>query len=118
MWKNISCIFTKIINILGIVISILILPYLISIGIDLTFVNVLFGLLLSISYFIFSLFGVLKTNDPDRRFNIFTLNKNWKSKMEKSFSENPSQISDLDEKSDSEIKRLKRNNKIDSILND
>ena len=38
--------------------------------------------------------------------------------MEKSFNDSPSQIFDLDEKDPDKLKKLKRDNKIKSILND
>ncbi len=113
MKNKISCILTKIINIIIVISSILFAPYhLLYNGVESNLLNIISLLFLSSILFIVGWVGLLRTNDPVNRYNPFTINRKWKNKMEYSMYEKPSQIFELDHPEKSDI----RNKKIDTLL--
>jgi hypothetical protein len=80
-----------------------------------------FLVLLFISSVIFFIgyFGLIKTNNPLTRWNIFSINKSWKDTMQSSYSDNPSQLFDLDSPTDEDInekKKIDRQRKIKKLM--
>lgn len=71
---------------------------------------------MSFVYLIFGVFSLLKTNDPAKRWNILTFNPRWSGKMKSSFSDDPSQLFNLDKISDEELLKINRDKLIKDIL--
>ncbi len=73
----------KIVNILGIVMSFCILPFQIKYTtFEVNILNVTIMSLVSLVYFYINWKMLIKTNNPNYRYNIFTLNPNWESSLE------------------------------------
>ena len=112
-----SCISVKILNILFILISLVFTPFLFYYcGAKFTFLNI--SVLISISLIIFWLGwkGLLTTNHPLNKFNLFTLNPKYKGTREKSFDEDPSGFFKVDELNESEVIAYNRDKKLNKLL--
>lgn len=112
----IGVILSKILNIVGIMLGILFTPF------QYFYCKLQFGYgnfigLMVISLFIFTFFwfGLLRTNNPVTRYNIFSINKRYKTKMEKSLNDDPSQIYRLDKPTDEEIIQKNREDKLKQL---
>jgi hypothetical protein len=76
-------------------------------------------LFISSVIFLIGYFSLIKTNNPLTRWNIFSINKSWKDTMQSSYSDNPSQIFDLDLPTDDDInekKKIDRQRKIKKLI--
>lgn len=112
---KISVIISKVCSLLIIFYSFLLFPYMkYYCNVNFYASNIIAGVLLCIIIFSFGMFSLLKTNSPDNRYNPFTINKNWKNKMEKSMMEDPGKFFTLDEKTKEKV----RIDKINKIIND
>lgn len=60
---------------------------------------------------------LLKTNNPLKRWNVFTINPKWSGKLTQSVSENPSQLFKFDKPSKEELIKHNRDKNIDKLLN-
>jgi len=123
MKNRIECILTKIINILIIAMGIGFTPFqYYYIHLQISYGNLIVLLLLSVFIFLIGWFGLLRTNNPARRYNPFTINKRWHN-YGKSIDEDPSQVFRLDELTETEIAenynrrlREKRDKLIDKMI--
>jgi hypothetical protein len=106
---------TKIIGVIGLIASISMTPfYIIMCNLSLGYSFIF--LLMSACFFTIFWFLLIRTNHPNTRYNLFTINSNWKSRMDYSLSERPAQLFTLDPK-DPDIEKMKsRNRKIKSII--
>lgn len=112
--KILKIIFSKILNILLILLGIFYIPLqsIVIKQLDWSFRSIFVIIILSIISIItviIGLFGLLRTNNPANRFNIFTINYNWKDKMKNSISEDPSQLFKLDSPDVNDIREKKIN---------
>jgi len=73
-------------------------------------------LFISLIVFLVGWVGLLKTNNPLTRYNLFSMNPHFKNKMEHSISEDPSSFFRIDEATDNEKKQFNRDKKINKIL--
>lgn len=112
--KTFEIILTKITGIFGVLISLGLTPFY-FILFDLSFLYILGFLFMSSIFTIVFWFLLIKTNHPNTRYNLFSINPNWKSKMDHSLSENPAQLFELDPKDPNLEKKRIREDKIKSI---
>ena len=112
----ISVILAKILNVVGIALGLSFTP------IQYFYCNLQFGygnfialIIISIFIILFFWFGLLRTNNTVDRFNIFSINRRYKTKMEKSLNDDPSQIYRLDKPSEEEIKQKNREKKLKEL---
>ncbi len=115
--NKINCIIVKILNIGIILMSVIYTPFqFYYCGMEFRWSSLIVLVLLSIFFFSLGWFGLLKTNNPLSRYNPFTFNPRWKSKMDYSMDENPGQLYQLDDPTPDEILREKRNKKLNQLL--
>jgi len=81
------------------------------------FSSLLVMIIISISIFGFGFLTILKTNNPLTRYNIFTINRKWKNKMEKSIDQDPGQIYKFDRPDKQEVIQRDRENRLKKLLN-
>lgn len=112
-----GCILMKFIGLITVVTGILFTPFQVLYcfpvnNTKLDWINISSILFISVVIIIFGLIEIIKTNNPVSRFNPFTINPKWRNKMDKSVSEDPSQLFNFD----SPTKEDLRNSKIDKII--
>lgn len=115
-YDKFSCITCKIMAVMIILISIGFTPSYYYIGLLHSIGQLLASLLVSAAFFAVGWPFLLKTNNPLTRYNIFTINLKWKSKMEYSMEEKPGQLYEFDKPDESDVRQRKRNKTIDKIL--
>jgi hypothetical protein len=87
-----------------------------KLGFEFSFTTATLSMLFMSIFFITSWMFLLKTNNPITRYNPFSLNPKWTGKMEHSMDESPGQMFDLDSPDINEVKRTRREKKINEIL--
>lgn len=123
MRKKIEMIFLKICLISTVILSISYIPINVywhsknpNLGFELSVSTIIGSILFMIPFFMIGWMFLLKTNNPITRYNPFSFNPKWESKMKGSLEENPGQMFDLDAPDESELKRVNRNKKLDQLL--
>jgi hypothetical protein len=87
-----------------------------NLGFDINVGSIIGGILFMIPCFMIGWMFLLKTNNPITRYNPFSFNPKWESKMRGSLEENPGQMFEMDAPDENEVKRVIRNKKLDQLL--